>query len=79
MDIKRAIDLLQKALSELPELHTFSLGNKEFELWHDKVLDILEETFGKSSTEWERFARAVSKEFQSKTEIAITTRLRLKA
>ena len=60
MDKKRAVELLKQALNEISHLRMLNLNNKEFDLWHNKVLDILEEAFGKTSTEWERFARAVS-------------------
>lgn len=51
--------LLRNALDEVTHLRTLNLGNQEFELWLNKVLDILEMAFGKGSTEYERFVRAV--------------------
>ncbi len=59
MNKGKAIELLKQCLDEVTHLRTLSLGNQEFDLWHNKVLDILEVTFDKSSSEYERFARAL--------------------
>jgi predicted nucleotide-binding protein len=58
MDKNKAIVLLKECLLEITQLKNLPLDNQEYPLWRDKVLDILEERFGKQSIEWERFARA---------------------
>ena len=67
MDKKKAIESLKKALDELPHLRTLTLNNRCFDLWCHKVSDILEETFGKTSTEYDRFNRAVTVSFPTYT------------
>ncbi|MBA7676059.1 hypothetical protein ES703_84299 [subsurface metagenome] len=68
MNKNRAVELLKQALSEVPHLRTLHLGNKEFDLWRNKVSDIVEVAFGKSATEYERFVRAVRVDFPTYTE-----------
>ncbi len=68
MDISKAISLLKEALSEMLHLRTLSLGNQEFELWRNKVSDILEVTLGKDSTEYNRFVRALRVSFPAYSE-----------
>jgi len=63
VDVIEAIRLLKEALSEMANLRTLSPGNQEFELWRTKVSDILEVTFGKDSTEYSRFIRALRVSF----------------
>jgi uncharacterized protein (TIGR02391 family) len=58
MDKKKAIELLQQAINDIPHLAALSWDNQEFKLWRDKILDILEASFGHNSTEYERFSGA---------------------
>jgi uncharacterized protein (TIGR02391 family) len=60
MDKGKAIQLLKEAQSEVLHLSTLTLNNQEFDMWYNKILDILEVAFGKDSTEYERFDRAVT-------------------
>jgi len=60
MDINKIMSLLEQALSETEDLRTQGLKKEEFELWRNKILDILEAGFGKKSTEFDRFATAVT-------------------
>jgi uncharacterized protein (TIGR02391 family) len=60
MDINKVVSLLEQFLSETEDLRTQGLKKEEFELWRNKVLDILEAGFGKKSTEFDRFATAVT-------------------
>ena len=41
MDKNKAIELLKQALTEIPQLRELHYDNQKFELWHDKVLDII--------------------------------------
>jgi len=41
MNKSEAIELLKQALTEIPRLRELHHGNREFKLWHDKVLDII--------------------------------------
>ncbi len=59
MDKGKAIELLKQALTEIPHLRELPHGNEEFELWRDKVLNILEAAFGKNSSEYDRFVTTV--------------------
>jgi len=60
MDKNKAIKLLKQALSEIPHLRELPYDNQEFVLWRDRVPNILEAAFGKSSWEHEWFATAVT-------------------
>jgi len=60
MDQGKAIEMIKAAIDELPHLWTLRYDNQEFKLWYDKVCNILEAAFDKSSWEYHRFARAVT-------------------
>ena len=68
MDVNKAVQLLKKALDDMNHLRTLHLGDQQFELWHNKVLDILEVAFGRNSSEYVRFTRAVSVLFPTYTK-----------
>jgi len=58
MEKGKALELLKEATNEIPRLVTLNWDNQEFKLWRDKILDILEVSFGHNSTEYERFSQA---------------------
>ena len=60
MDRNNTIELLKQALSEVPRLRTLDHHNRDFTLWLNRVRDILEVAFGKNSTEYARFSKAVT-------------------
>jgi hypothetical protein len=62
MDKNKAIELIKQALAEIPHLRELhhERDKQKFELWRDKVLNILEAAFGESSQELKRFATAVT-------------------
>jgi len=68
MDKGEAIKMIKAAIGEIPYLRTLRYDNQEFKLWRDKGCDILEMAFGKGSTEWQRFARAVTIRSYSSSE-----------
>ena len=68
MDKGKAIELLKKEINKIPHLRRLRPDNQKFKLWHDKVYNILEIAFGKSSGEYERFVRAVGVIFIPDTE-----------
>lgn len=69
MDKSKAIEMLKQCLEEIPQLEELHYDNQKFELWRNKVSDILEAAFGRSSSEWDKFVRAVGASIYSGTEI----------
>ena len=69
MDRPKEIELLKKALDEIPYLRTLHYRNGEFTVWRDKVLHTLESAHGKESTEYSRFVNAPGKVFIVRTEM----------
>lgn len=63
MDVNRAIDLLQQALSEIPYLTSLHHDNQEYLLWYDKVQAILEAKFGLDAKEYKKFSRSDLQDF----------------
>lgn len=59
MDKGEAIGLLKKTLREISHSRKLLGNTQEFQLWHDKVSDIIEAAFGRSSLEYDRFVKAV--------------------
>ena len=58
MNKKEAIHFLKEALSEIPTLAKLHYDNQEYPLWRNQITDILEEVFGRDSTEYKRFSEA---------------------
>lgn len=58
--MNKALTLLKKELDEIPNLRKVSQNRVNYELWVEKVSNILELAFGKNSREYDNFARAVS-------------------
>ncbi len=56
-------------MEEIPKIIEIHKDNQKFELWRNKVSDILEAAFGRSSSEWDKFVRAVGASINSGTEI----------
>ena len=69
MDKSKAIEMLKQCLEEIPQLEELHYDNQKFELWRNKVSDILEAAFGRSSSEWDKFVRAAGASIYSGTEI----------
>lgn len=55
----KAIKLLKQVLSEVTQLRTLRHDDPKFELWRDKIKNILEAAFGMDSWEYRKFAQAV--------------------
>ncbi len=55
MDKKEAIDSLKQALTEIPHFRRLYPENREVTQWYNKVRNILQEVFGRSSWEYNRF------------------------
>ena len=55
MDKKEAIQFLLEKLGETHHLSTLPYNNIEHPLWRNSVEDVLEEIFGRDSTEYRRF------------------------
>ena len=60
MELGEALERLGHALEELPELRKLRYDDAKFDLWRDKVSDILELAFGRDSEEYDRFKKAVT-------------------
>jgi len=60
MDKKELIQFLRKSLGAIPNLSRLSHHNYEYPLWRDQIGDVLEEVFGRDSTEYKRFTSAWS-------------------
>jgi predicted nucleotide-binding protein len=58
MDKSKALELLKEAINEIQQFKMLHWDNQEFKLWIDRILDILEVSFGSDSTEYQRFAEA---------------------
>ncbi len=58
MNKDKALELLRQALTEIPKLKKLDYDNQEYELWRDKILNVLEASFGRQSNEYERFSDA---------------------
>jgi hypothetical protein len=63
MDKKKALHFLKEALNEITKLKTLGWDNQEYKLWRDKIIDILEMSFGNNSTEYKRFSDAFLRSF----------------
>src|SRR3990172_630284 len=59
MDKAEALSKIRQYVQEVDRLRQLPRKNQEYQLWKDKVKDILEAGFGRASGEYERFARAV--------------------
>lgn len=59
MDLNKTLELIEDALSEVPNLRKLRYDNAEYDLWHYKVDDILKAGFGPESDEYERFIKSV--------------------
>ncbi|MBA7571314.1 MAG: hypothetical protein GH159_03930 [Dehalococcoidia bacterium] len=51
MDKKEAIELLEKALTEAPQLRELRHGNRKFTLWYDKVRNIIKAALDREDLE----------------------------
>lgn len=60
MEMPEALELIRKAIQEIPRLKQLNRKNDEFPLWQQKLKDVLEAVFGKDSTEYFRFVWAVT-------------------
>jgi predicted nucleotide-binding protein len=58
MDKKEAMQFLRQSLGAIPNLASLSHDNYEYPLWRDQIGDVLEEVFGRDSTEYNRFRDA---------------------
>jgi predicted nucleotide-binding protein len=58
MDKKEAIEYLKQRLGEIPELTQLAHNNDKYPLWYRIIEDVLEEVFGRDSSEYERFSGA---------------------
>lgn len=59
MEVSRAIDLLKLASTEIERLKCLSYKNNEWTLWRSKINVIIEDTFGKNSSEYKEFNPSV--------------------
>jgi len=59
MEITKALELLKQRLDEILKLRALPPDKKHYKLWCAEVCNILELAFGKSSREYDNFARAV--------------------
>ncbi len=60
MDKKEAIQFLKQSLSEIPHLAKLPYNNHDYPLWHKVIEGILEEVFGRDSSEYQNFYKAQS-------------------
>ena len=58
MDKKEAIQFLKQSLSEIPHLAKLRHDNQDYPLWHRVIEGILEEVFGRDSSEYQNFFEA---------------------
>lgn len=58
MDKKEAIQFLRESLSAIPNLAKLPHNNYEYPLWHKTISGVLEEVFGRDSSEYQEFANA---------------------
>jgi len=54
---QEAIEFLKQCLSEIPHLAELRFDNQEYPLWHTMVRDVLEEAFGRDSSEFQDFSK----------------------
>ncbi len=69
MDKAKQVELLKKALDEIPHLRALHFKNGEFAVWKNEVCRILELGYGKESAEYRRFVNAPGKTFIIRTEL----------
>lgn len=62
MDLSRALELIEGALREVPNLRKLRYDGGRYDLWCYKVIDILKLGFGADSDEYKRFAESVKPE-----------------
>jgi len=55
MNKSQALKYLEEAIDKMPHLKTLSWNNREYKLWRDGVLDVLEASFGSKSSEYANF------------------------
>jgi len=55
LDKKQAIQFLRGKLNEIDHLASLPYNNPEHRLWRNQIEDVLEEVFGRTSTEYIRF------------------------
>lgn len=58
VDKSNAIQILKDSLPQLAVFKSLHWDNQEYKLWRDKIVDILEVTFVRQSTEYDRFTSA---------------------
>ena len=58
MDKKEAIEFLKEKLGKIPALAKEPYKNQSYPLWRNQISDMLEEVFGRNSTEYKRFQDA---------------------
>ncbi len=68
MKIGKALNLLKQQLDEISKLRTLPPERQQYEVWRGKVCNILELTFGKTSREYDKFARAVCVDYPTYTD-----------
>ncbi len=72
MDKAKQVELLERALDEIPHLRGLHFRNSEFTVWKNKVSRMLESMYGLESTEYRRFANAPGRTFVVRTETGQT-------
>ena len=58
MDKKEAIEFLKEKIKKINHLAKLPYKNQEYPLWCNQISDVLEEIFGKGTTEYIRFSQA---------------------
>jgi len=69
MDKREAIEFLKKSLEEIPRLARLPYNNQEVVLWCNSIEDVLENGFGRNSTEYKRFHETRTKTSAQLTRI----------
>ncbi len=68
MDKAKQVELLKRALDEIPHLRGLHFRNGEFAVWKNKVFRMLESMYGLESIEYRRFVNAPGRTFIVRTE-----------
>ena len=56
MDKKQAIEFLKEEIKKIPHLAELAPNNLEYPVWHNTIAGILEEVFGRNSSEYANFS-----------------------